>query len=111
MAIRQFITGFKTFVVLTTCMLAMQNLYTTIQYGRLNAYYDFDVIDWSLMTICVLFNLSISVIDAITTTETCIIQTDTDTLSYLEKTLPFIPDGDFKQEITEHIENIYVEKY
>jgi hypothetical protein len=107
MAIRQFITGFKTFVVLTTCMLAMQNLYTTIQYGRLNAYYDFDVIDWSLMTICILFNLSISVIDAITTTEMCIIETDTESLSYLEKALPLLPEGEFKQEVSDFIEQNY----
>jgi hypothetical protein len=107
MAIKQFIKGFKTFVGLTTCMLVLQNLYTTIQYGRLNAYYDFDIVDWVLMVTCILFTLCISVIEAITTKEICIIETDTESLSYLEKSLPFIPEGEFKQEVSAHIEQNY----
>lgn len=107
MAIKQFIKGFKTFVGLTTCMLVLQNLYTTIEYGRLNAYYDFDIVDWGLMVTCILFNLCISVIEAITTTEMCIIETDTETLSYLEKALPLLPEGDFKQEVSDFIEQNY----
>lgn len=107
MAIKQFVAGFKTFVGLTVCLFVCTNMYTLIEYGRFNNYGSYDIIDWVFIFIFIMFILFISSLDAITTNENYLIEVDTDTLSYLEKALPFIQDEAFKAEVSAHIEQIY----
>ena len=91
MAIKQFVTGFKTFVGLMVCMFFSTNLYTLIEYGRYNNYGEYDIIDWTFIFIYTMFIFFISCIDAITTNENYLIKVDTESLSYLEKSLPLLP--------------------
>lgn len=107
MAIKQFVTGFKTFIGLMVCMFVCTNLYTLIEYSRFNNYSSYDIIDWVFIFLFTMFIFFMSAIDAITTTEKSIIVVDEDTLSYLEKSLPFIQDETFKAEVSAHIEQIY----
>ena len=107
MAIKQFITGFKTFVGLMVCLVVCTNLYTLIEYSRFNNYGEYDIIDWVFIFLFIMFILFISAIDAITTNENYLIEMDTESLSYLEKALPLLPESEFKAEVSAHIEQIY----